>query len=157
MALLYQLSYNGEKPFGLLLQTTTKIAFCQKGYTYLMNEIFRKIAHSVSRVTGSAWTFCLAVVAVLAWAVTGPYFGFSNTWQLFINTGTTILTFLMVFLIQNNQNRDSQATQLKLDELIKALGRARNEFVDIEEDKEDKLKELEDEFKKVHEKAEKRL
>ena len=122
-----------------------------------MNEIFRKIAHSISRVTGSAWTFCFAVLAVILWAVTGPYFGFSNTWQLFINTGTTILTFLMVFLIQNNQNRDSQATQLKLDELIKALGRARNEFVDIEEDKEDKLKELEGEFKKMHEKAEKRL
>ncbi len=121
-----------------------------------MNEIFRKIAHSVGRVTGSAWTFCLAVVAVLVWAATGPYFGFSNTWQLFINTGTTILTFLMVFLIQNNQNRDSQATQLKLDELIKALGHARNEFVDIEEDKEDELKKLEAEFKKMHEKAEKR-
>jgi low affinity Fe/Cu permease len=122
-----------------------------------MNEIFRKIAHSVGRVTGSAWTFCLAVVAVLVWAVAGPYFGFSNTWQLFINTGTTILTFLMVFLIQNNQNRDSQATQLKLDELIKALGRARNDFIDIEEDKEDKLQSLEADFKKIHEKAEKRL
>jgi low affinity Fe/Cu permease len=121
-----------------------------------MNEIFRKIARSVGRVTGSAWAFCLAVLAVILWAVSGPYFGFSNTWQLFINTGTTILTFLMVFLIQNNQNRDSQATQLKLDELIKALGRARNEFVDIEDDKDDRLKSLEAEFKKLHEKAEKK-
>ena len=122
-----------------------------------MNEIFRKIAHSVGRVTGSAWAFCLAVLAVVVWAVSGPYFGFSNTWQLFINTGTTILTILMVFLIQNNQNRDSQASQLKLDELIIALCRARNDFIDIEEDKEDKLQSLEDEFKKIHEKAEKRL
>ncbi len=122
-----------------------------------MNEIFRKIAHSISRVTGSAWTFCLAVVAVIVWALTGPYFGFSNTWQLFINTGTTILTFLMVFLIQNNQNRDSQATQLKLDELIKALGRARNDFIDIEDDREDQIKEIEGEFKKIHDKAEKKL
>ena len=122
-----------------------------------MNEIFRKIAHSVGKVTGSAWAFCLAVLAVIVWAVAGPYFGFSNTWQLFINTGTTIVTFLMVFLIQNNQNRDSQATQLKLDELIKALGRARNDFIDIEDDRQDQIEKIEGEFKKIHDKAEKRL
>jgi low affinity Fe/Cu permease len=121
-----------------------------------MNEIFRKIAHSISRITGSAWAFCIAVLGVLAWGVSGFFFDFSNTWQLFINTGTTILTFLMVFLIQNNQNRDSQATQLKLDELIKALGRARDSFIDVEEDPDSEIRHLEDEFKKLHHKAEQR-
>jgi low affinity Fe/Cu permease len=118
-----------------------------------MNELFRKIAHKISRVAGSAWVFILAFGVVLCWALSGWIFGYSNTWQLFINTVTTIVTFLMVFLIQNTQNRESQATQLKLDEIIKALGRARNEFVDIEDDKEDRLDSLEAEFKKLHEKA----
>ncbi len=98
---------------------------------------------------GSGWAFVVATLVVIVWAVVGPIFNFSTTWQLFINTTTTILTFLMVFLIQNTQNRDAHAIQLKLDELIKATDPARNELIDIEEDVEDKLRELDEEFKKV--------
>lgn len=121
-----------------------------------INELFRKIAHKFSKVAGSAWTFCLALLGLGAWGVSGFFFNFSNTWQLFVNTVTTIFTFLMVFLIQNTQNRDAQATQLKLDELIKALGRARDGFIDIEDERQDRIEALEKEFKHIHEKAEKR-
>ncbi len=121
-----------------------------------MNELFRKIAHNVSRVTGSAWTFIIAFCGILVWASTGWLFDYSNTWQLFINTGTTILTFLMVFLIQNTQNRDAQATQLKLDELIKAIRGARNNLISIEEATDDNIKKLEKEFEGMHRKAENR-
>src|SRR3954471_240944 len=94
---------------------------------------FRRFAHSVAHATGSPIAFVSAVIVILAWAVTGPIFHFSDTWQLIINTGTTIITFLMVFLIQNTQNRDSQVVQLKLDELIRALKGAHNELVDLED------------------------
>jgi low affinity Fe/Cu permease len=88
----------------------------------------------MARAVGSPWAFVSAVAVVLAWAVSGPMFGFSDTWQLVINTGTTIVTFLMVFLIQNTQNRDAQAIHLKLDELVRALKGARQDiFVDLEE------------------------
>ncbi|WP_379062433.1 low affinity iron permease family protein [Mesorhizobium sp. UC22_110] len=93
--------------------------------------IFTHIANAISRAAGKAVTFGLCVVAVLAWAVTGPFFGYSDTWQLIINTSTTIITFLMVFLIQNTQNRDSAAIQAKLDELIRA-SEARNRLIGIE-------------------------
>src|ERR1041384_6153285 len=86
-----------------------------------MREWFRRFAHRTADAVGSPWTFFAAIVVVLLWAVTGPYFRYSDTWQLIINTGTTILTFLMVFLIQNTQNRDAKAIHLKLDELIRAL------------------------------------
>lgn len=121
-----------------------------------MNELFRKVAHRFSKVAGSAWTFCFALFGLLLWGISGFFFEFSNTWQLFVNTVTTIFTFLMVFLIQNTQNRDAQATQLKLDELIKALGRARDDFIDIEDERQDRIESMEQEFKKIHEKAEKR-
>ncbi len=94
---------------------------------------FSQISRAGSRAAGSPTTFLLAVVMVLAWAVTGPAFGFSETWQLVINTGTTIVTFLMVFLIQNSQNRDSAAMQLKLDEIIHAIAQASNEMIAIED------------------------
>ena len=84
-----------------------------------LNSVFRKIAVAVSSVTGKPATFAIALVLIFTWALTGPLFGFSNAWQLVINTTTTILTFLMVFLIQNTQNRDSKAIHLKLDELLK--------------------------------------
>ena len=98
-----------------------------------MNELFRHFAQRISQLVGSSWAFILAVVIILVWAVTGPVFHFSDTWQLVINTGTTIVTFLIVFLIQNTQNRDAKAMQLKLDEIIRALKKARNEMVDLED------------------------
>jgi low affinity Fe/Cu permease len=99
-----------------------------------MNEgnWYSRFAKTAARFCGRPRVFTLAVAVILAWAITGPIFGFSDTWQLVINTGTTIVTFLMVFLIQNAQNRDASAIQAKLDELIRAGGRARNEFIGIE-------------------------
>jgi low affinity Fe/Cu permease len=96
-----------------------------------MNRGFTHFAGEVAALSGKAATFILAVVVILVWAITGPLFGFSDTWQLVINTGTTIVTFLMVFLIQNTQNRDGAAIQAKLDELIRSSA-ARNAFVGIE-------------------------
>ena len=93
---------------------------------------FSRFAKWTARATGKPVTVALAAGVIIVWAVTGPLFGFSDTWQLVINTGTTIVTFLMVFLIQNAQNRDASAIQAKLDELIRAGGRARNEFIGIE-------------------------
>ena len=95
--------------------------------------LFSRFARRTAWATGKPITFGLAVAVVAAWAVTGPYFGYSNTWQLVINTGTTIITFLMVFLIQNTQNHDAQAVQLKLDELIRATDRAHTALIDLEE------------------------
>lgn len=102
-------------------------------------------------MAGSAAAFVGALLVVLVWASTGPVFGFSDTWQLVINTGTTIVTFLMVFLIQNTQNRDSKAMQLKLDELIR-VSRARDAFVDLEELSDEELAQLDKEFRDLHEK-----
>ncbi|MDP3993726.1 MAG: low affinity iron permease family protein [bacterium] len=118
-----------------------------------MKELFHRIAHRASNFFGSAWAFSVAVVVILLWFTTGPIFNFSNTWQLFINTFTTIMTFLMVFLIQNTQNRDAKATHLKLDELIKALRSARDKFIDLEDMSDEELDKLELEFKKVREKG----
>ncbi|MGK2896704.1 MAG: low affinity iron permease family protein [Candidatus Saccharimonadales bacterium] len=115
-----------------------------------MKETFRKISSRMSVAAGSAYTLLLAIVIVALWAVTGPAFNYSNTWQLVINTGTTIVTFLMVFLIQNTQNRDSKAMQLKLDELLRA-GKGRDSFIDIEDMSDEELHWLDEEFKKIHE------
>lgn len=115
------------------------------------NSIFRRIATKTSQVTGSAKTFVFAVIIVITWGVTGPLFQYSNTWQLAINTFTTIMTFLMVFLIQNTQNRDTKAIHLKLDELIRT-GKGRNRLINIEELEDDELEKLQSEFRKVYEK-----
>lgn len=117
-----------------------------------MNDLFHKIAVKVSAAVGRPWVFFLAVIAILTWAFSGPLFGFSDTWQLVINTTTTIITFLMVFLIQNTQNRDAKAMHLKLDELIKAIRGARNSLVDLEEMTDEQLDELHGEFKDLHDK-----
>lgn len=97
-----------------------------------MERLFSRLAAQTALVTGKPITFVLAVAVVLVWAVTGPIFEYSETWQLVINTGTTIVTFLMIFLVQNSQNRDSAAIQAKLDELIRAVEAANDEFIGIE-------------------------
>jgi low affinity Fe/Cu permease len=118
-----------------------------------MSEAFRKFASKVSEATGSAWAFIAAVAIIVVWAVTGPLFRFSEVWQLVINTGTTIITFLMVFLIQNTQNRDSKAIHLKLDELLHAVEGARNGMVDLEDLSDEQLKQLQAEFARLREEA----
>lgn len=112
-----------------------------------MKNLFRIAANKISVWTGSASTFLGAVLIVVIWAFTGPLFHYSDTWQLVINTGTTIVTFLMVFLIQNTQNRDGKAVQLKLDELIRATKGARNAYVGLEDMLDSELEELDKEFK----------
>lgn len=118
-----------------------------------MNELFRKFAFKVSRLVGSPWMFVSALAVIALWAITGPLFRFSDTWQLAVNTGTTIITFLMVFLIQNTQNRDAEAIQLKLDELIRAVAKARTSLVDLEELSDEELGRLHEEFRKLRERA----
>lgn len=122
-----------------------------------MNELFRKIAHRTAEAVGSAWMFSLAMIVVIVWAVTGPIFQYSQGWQLIINTGTTIVTFLMVFLIQNTENRDTKVIQLKLDELIRAVKSARNRLVDLEDLSDEELKVLQAEFERIQKHATDRL
>ena len=116
-----------------------------------MNEIFHKFAFRVSKLVGSPWLFVGALALIVVWGMTGPLFHFSDTWQLVINTGTTIITFLMVFLIQNTQNRDAEAIHLKLDELIRAVAQARTSLVDLEELSDEELEHLHEEFRRLQE------
>jgi len=118
-----------------------------------IRDSFRHFARKSSAVLGTAWAFIGALIIIAVWGLTGPVFHFSDTWQLIINTGTTIVTFLMVFLIQNTQNRDAKAMHLKLDELIRAIGGARNRLVDLEKLSDEELKELEEQFTRVRNKA----
>lgn len=107
-----------------------------------MDRFFTRIATAVSAAVGQPWAFILASLAIIIWGFSGPLFGFSDTWQLVVNTSTTIVTFLMVFVIQNSQNRDAAAMQAKLDELIRAVGKARNQFIGIEHLTEHELEEI---------------
>jgi low affinity Fe/Cu permease len=118
-----------------------------------MNEFFRRFARAASSIMGTPWAFLLAVTVIVVWALTGPLFDYSDSWQLFVNTGTTIVTFLMVFLIQNTQNRDARVTQLKLDELIRAVTEARTQLVAMEEMSDVELERLEAEFHRLHTEA----
>ncbi len=110
---------------------------------------FRRFANAASRALGTPLAFALAVLVIVTWAVTGPLFHYSDSWQLVINTGTTVVTFLMVFLIQSTQNRDATALHLKLDELIRSTREARNTFASLENASEDELKGFQDEFQKL--------
>ncbi len=118
--------------------------------------MFGHFAARVSRWVGSSWLFFVALAVVLIWAATGPIFHYSDTWQLVINTATTIVTFLMVFLIQNTQNRDAKATHLKLDEIIRSIKRARNEMIDIEKLSDEELEHLEKTYERVRTESERR-
>jgi len=114
---------------------------------------FRTFAHCTASAVGSPWAFTAALLIILAWAITGPIFHFSDTWQLVINTSTTIITFLMVFLIQNTQNRDARAMHLKLDELIRGVTGARTHLVDLEDLDDEELDQLQKEFQKMRKKG----
>jgi len=114
-----------------------------------LRGVFRRFARATSNGIGSPIAFVLAFAVILAWAICGPFFGFSETWQLVINTSTTIVTFLVVFMIQNTQNRDSKAVHLKLDEIIRVLDKARNELVDVEDKADEVLDQYQEEFRKL--------
>jgi low affinity Fe/Cu permease len=117
-----------------------------------VNELFRKFAEKTAKAVGSPWAFALALLIVILWAVTGPVFGFSDSWQLVINTGTTIVTFLIVFLIQNTQNRESRVVNLKLDELLRGVEGARLSFVSLDKMTDAELDEVQKELERLHEK-----
>ena len=123
----------------------------ERDFFCIVRDAFRCFAQRSSSVLGSAWSFCGAVLIIVVWLVTGPTFHFSDTWQLIINTATTVVTFLMVFLIQNTQNRDAKAIHLKLDELIRAKKGARNALVDLENCTDEELEQIEREFKRLRE------
>lgn len=114
---------------------------------------FTRAAKWASRATGRPGTFILAVGVILIWAISGPLFGYSDTWQLMINTGTTIVTFLMVFLIQNTQNRDTQALQIKLDELLRTMANAHTVLLDLEELDEEELESIRNDYLELAKKA----
>lgn len=114
-----------------------------------MQNMFRAVAERTAHAVGTYWAFLAAFATVVVWAVTGPYFGYSDTWQLFINTGTTIVTFLMVFLIQNTQNRESRVMALKIDELIRTTEGARTSFVDLDHVSDEELEIVQKEFTRL--------
>jgi Predicted small integral membrane protein len=118
---------------------------------------FTRLTKWTARASGRSSTFVLAVLTIVVWGATGPMFGFSNTWQLVINTGTTIVTFLMVFLIQSTQNRDAEAMQIKLDEIIRSIDGAKNELLDLEELEDDDLEQARDLYEKLAAEARKAL
>jgi len=117
---------------------------------------FNIFATHAANWVGSKWAFLVAILIIVFWLVSGPYFHYSDTWQLIINTGTTVVTFLVVFLIQNTQNRDARAIHLKLDEIIQSIDQAHNEMIDIEHLSDEELQKLADRYQKVREECENR-
>lgn len=122
-------------------------AAAERGTSHGIRDRANRIADAVTTWLGSLWALILAVLLVVGWVVTGPLFGFSDTWQLFINTTTTVITFWMVFVIQNTSNRQAKAVSLKLDEVIRSLADARNEFVDLDRATDEEMAEHEREFR----------
>jgi low affinity Fe/Cu permease len=116
-----------------------------------MNDIFRNFANFISRIAGSPWAFILSICLIVLWLLSGPFFQFSDTWQLVINTSTTIITFLMVFLIQNTQNRETRAIHIKLDELLRAVHDARTDLVSLEDASDDEIESLHKQFQEMRE------
>jgi low affinity Fe/Cu permease len=125
---------------------TARVAAPAPSRTAALNDFFSRLATKTARQSGKASTFMLATGTIVVWAISGPLFHWSDTWQLVINTGTTIITFLMVFLIQNTQNRDTQALHLKLDELIRVNVDARNSMMNLEDSTEAHIKEVKEEL-----------
>ena len=121
----------------------------------LSNE-FQVFAATASRVVGSRWAFAAAIALIVGWVITGPYFHYSDTWQLVVNTATTVVTFLIVFLIQNTQNRDAKAIHLKLDEIIRSIHVAHNEMIDIEKLSDEELERLSAEYEQIRKEGEAR-
>ena len=117
-----------------------------------MKEIFRRLAEKAAHAVGTYWAFLLALLTIVVWALTGPYFNYSDTWQLFINTGTTIVTFLMVFLIQNTQNRETRIVALKLDELLRGVEGARTGLVELDHMSDEDLERVQQEFARMRDK-----
>jgi low affinity Fe/Cu permease len=114
-----------------------------------VNSFLEQMSEHATRYAGSSSAFAFAVAIILLWLISGPVFGFSDTWQLVINTGTTIITFLMVFLIQRTQNKENQAIQLKLNEIVAALKGASNRLIDLEDWKEDELRDLHEHYRRL--------
>jgi len=127
-----------------------------KNGTGTMGKQFQSLAATVSAVVGSKWAFLVALLVIAGWAMSGPYFHYSDTWQLVVNTATTIITFLMVFLIQNTQNRDARAIHLKLDEIIRSMRHAHNEMIDIEKLSDEELEALSAHFEEIRAACEQR-
>src|SRR3954454_16632799 len=142
--------HSGRTPIGTTQSATSPNGSSPKS----LREMFRRFSGGVAAIVGSPIAFLVSALAIVVWASLGPHYQYSDTWQLIINTGTTIITFLMVFLIQNTQNRDARAIHLKLDELIRGMKGARNKLVDLENCSEEELKEIEEEFKRFRERHE---
>ena len=117
-----------------------------------MKKIFRQLAENAAHAVGSYWAFLIALLTIVVWALTGPYFNYSDTWQLFINTSTTIVTFLMVFLIQNTQNRETRIVALKLDELLRGVEGARTGLVELDHMSDEDLELVQQEFARMRDK-----
>jgi len=140
-----------------MVPSNTSVKPEERDFFCRVRDSFRRFARKSAEVLGTAWAFIGALIIIAVWALTGPGFHFSDTWQLVINTGTTIVTFLMVFLIQNTQNRDAKAMHLKLDELIRAIQGARNRLVDLEKLSDEEVKQLEEQFTRLRNHAAQRM